>query len=160
MIHAPPLRLNRFSVTLLQVCKQGTPTPGAFFSCPIKALLQKVERMNKTSGKIDMPFEGPLADRACTLCSKTYRSHDRKILDLGVEFQKVCDVCGACAHARARTRTCTHTHDACTQASARTQARGRLIRKPWAFAGWEGLKPVLRSVQGWVESKAYLCETS
>ena len=38
-----------------------------------------------------MPFEGPLADRPCILCDKKYRSHDLKILDLGIEFDKVCE---------------------------------------------------------------------
>ncbi len=38
-----------------------------------------------------MPFEGALADRPCVLCGKKYRSHELKILDLGLEFDKVCD---------------------------------------------------------------------
>ena len=38
-----------------------------------------------------MPFEGPLADRPCMICDKKYRGHDLKILDRGIEFDKVCE---------------------------------------------------------------------
>ncbi len=84
-----------------KVCKQGTPSPGAFFKCPIKGTafalnfnLQFVTSspalLEKKKG-CEMPFEGPLADRPCVLCGKKYRSHELKILDLGIEFNKVCD---------------------------------------------------------------------
>jgi hypothetical protein len=47
--------------------------------------------LSKPGKKAEMPFEGPLADRPCMLCGKKYRGHELKILDLGIEFDKVCE---------------------------------------------------------------------
>ncbi len=45
---------------------------------------------------MDVPFEGSYEDRLCVNCKQKglenkYRTHKRKILDLGVEFLKVCE---------------------------------------------------------------------